>query len=149
MSGSLTHTPANVMQYLLVSLGAGTLPTSHGLWPIYNANEPDTPDNCLTITDVAGLMHGRDQNSGYMQEHEGIQVRIRATDHATGWAKANSIKTLLDSSIAMSDVTVSTSNYVVGAVTRKSGPFGIGKETPSSKRELFTINAVVSLRQVS
>ncbi|MCK9568737.1 minor capsid protein [Candidatus Pacearchaeota archaeon] len=149
MSGSLTHTPANVLQYLMVDLGLGTLPTSSGNWPIYNANEPDTPDNCITLRDVAGVTHGREQITGVIQEHEGIQIRIRSTDHATGWTKANAIKVALDSSIAMNSVSITTSTYMVHAVTRKSGPFDIGTESPSSKRRLFTINAVVSLRQVS
>ena len=50
MSGPLIHSAADIIRYLLIAMGQGTLPTDALLWPIYQARIPETPDNCITTT---------------------------------------------------------------------------------------------------
>lgn len=148
MSGTLEHTAADVLRYLLVNLGLGTLPTASGSWPIGVDHEPDKPDNAITIYDTAPKMQGRRMTDGIMQEHYGVQIRVRCIAHATGVAKAQAFVTALDQTIENNSITVGSDTYIVYAVTRTTGVLSIGRE-PQTNRPLFTINAVVALRQTS
>jgi len=134
------------MRYLLIDLGLGTLPTDDDDWPITVTSEVEDPDNAITLFDTSGIKHGRVFN-GEIQEHEGFQVRIRATDHAVGHAKANDIKEALDKSVLNESVAIGSNTYIVYSVSRRSGVFYLGQDVSSSKRVIFTINAIVSLRQ--
>jgi len=149
MSGSLTHSPADVIRQLLIDLGLGTTPTDEGSWPIFVSNEPDAPDNAIAITDTAGKLDGRIQNDGELGIHHGFQVRIRAATRAAGYAKANALAVGMDELVAYDTVTVSSTTYIVHAITRTGDILFLGKEVDASKRFLFTINAVTALRQTS
>lgn len=147
MAGALTHSPADVIRYLLIDEGLGTLPSVSGSWPVYAANEPDTPDNCITVYHTSNTIHGREMTAGETQEHEGVQIRIRSAGHNTGYVKADTIKRALDTSVSWNTVTISGTDYLVHAVHRTTGVLSLGKDLTNSRRDLFTINAVASLRQ--
>lgn len=149
MSGSLDHSPADVLRHLLINLSLGTLPTDEGAWPVYATQEPDSPDNCITCIDTAGVQDGRTMTDGMMHEHYGIQVRMRATTHAVGHAKASAIAVALDQDVAMDSVVIGSDVYNVHAVSRRSGPFSIGEESPTSKRRVFTLNVIAAITQLS
>ncbi len=153
MTGSLVHSQADIIAQLLIDFSVGTDPTLSGTWPIYVSEEPDTPDNVITIYDTVGLVHGRSQIEGEIQEHEGIQIRIRGATHDLGFRKANDILTAVDITAVRDTVGVAsvlgtgTTNYFVNSITRTSGILSLG-DSPTSRRRIFTINAVVMLRQV-
>ena len=147
MSGTLTHSPADVVRNLLIGLGFGTTPSDAGSWPIYVASEPNTPDSVITVFDTVGTDSGREMVLGERQEHHGIQIRIRDAEHADGYTKARVIAVALDETIVNNTSNVSSTGYTVYAITRTSDVLAIGKETPTSKRSIFTINALVALRQ--
>lgn len=146
MPGILLHQPASILRTLLVSLGVGANPSPTAVWPIQDTSEPDAPDNSITIYDTQGRTQGRIQFTGETQEIHGIQIRIRAASSTVGWAKARSIARVLDVEILRNLVTVEGSVYLVQAVTRTSDVLSLGKETPNSKRSVFTINALMSVR---
>lgn len=147
MSGSLTHSPADIIRNLLVNLGLGTTPSAAGSWPVYAEREPDAPDSVITVYNTAGRKDGRVQVGGEVQEHHGFQVRIRAANPVTGYTKAQAIAIALDETVYQDTVTISAATYLVHAVSRVGSVLALGKETPTSKRNLFTINAVAALRQ--
>lgn len=153
MTGSLTFSPADVVAQLLIDLGLGTDPTESGDWPVFVSEEPDTPDDVITIYDTVGTREGRSQIDGEVQEHEGIQIRIRSTDYDTGHRKTDAIKVAVDITTYRNTVGISsvlgtgTMQYFVQAISRISMTGGL-KESPTSKRNVFTINAVVALREV-
>ena len=155
MSGSLVHSPAYIIQKLLVNFGLGTAPAVAGVWPIYVSQEPDKPDSVITVYDTPGRQQGRLQTSGQWQELYGIQVRIRDAHHQDGYKKANAIATALDESIYQNTVTLednvgtTTSTYTVHSVSRAGGINSLGKDVARTKRSLFTVNALVSLKQVT
>ena len=155
MSGALAHSPADVVRNLLVDLGLGTTPSDAGSWPVYAAQEPNTPDSVITIYDTAGRKNGRTQVDGEVQEHHGIQIRVRDANHQDGYAKARAIAVALDEQVAAQGVVVDDivgtgqTTYVVWNVSRTTDVLSLGKETPTSKRNLFTINAVAALRQLT
>lgn len=155
MSGSLNHSPAHIIRDLLVTLGLGTDPDDDGSWPIFVSREPNTPDSVITLYNAASKSQGRRMVNGITVEHYGIQVRVRDASPTGGWVKANALAVALDQTIALDDVTVEdtdgtgSSTYKVYTVSRVGGILSLGKETPTSKRNLFTINALVALRQTA
>jgi hypothetical protein len=149
MSGLLTYSPADMVRRLLVALGQGTLPVSETTWPIYASNEPDTPDNCITVYDTAGKTNGRVHNTGEVQEHHGIMIRIRAVDFTTGWSKAGLISNCIDTSVLNNSLSLDGKTFIIYSITRTGNVLSIGKESPTSRRNLFSLNAVVALRQTN
>ena len=153
MTGSLTFSQAEIIAQLLIDLGLGTDPTDNSDWPIYATEEPNEPDNVITIYDTVGTQDGRTMVDGEVQEHEGIQIKIRAINHDTGNRKANDLKIAIDQTIERDTVQVAsilgtgTLDYFVQAVSRVSGPLALGEEV-DSHRNVFTINAIVALREV-
>ena len=145
---SLAHSPADVIRWLLIDLGLGTDPSEEDSWPIHTSSEPDSPDNSITVYDTAGIVDGRIQRTGETREHCGVMLQVRGTSQPIAWAKANAANVILDESIDKSNITIGSTDYIVYAVTRHSGPLSLGRE-PSTNRFLFTINAVVALRQIN
>ena len=151
MSGSLTHSPSRILQQLLIDLGVATAPADGGSWPVYHGQEPDTPDNCVSVFVTAGIKQGRTHIDGEVYEIPGYMIRVRAQNEDEGWTEANAIcagDDGLDKNSTRSTVTVGSTDYLVCAVHRTSGPIHLGKES-GTKRDLFTINGTMSLRQTS
>jgi len=148
MSGLMTHSAGDVIRHALIDLVLGTLPSAGTAWPIHVGNLPNKPDNAILVSDTAGRFGGRVHTSGEMQEHQGVQIKVRSADYQTGGLRARTIAKNLDEDIAQTSVTISGSVYLIEAVTRTSGPLSLGTEE-GTERSLFTINAVVSLRQTT
>ena len=146
---TLTHSPADVVRYALIDQSLGTLPINDGSWPIYVNREPDSPDSCITIYDTTDVKQGRIQIDGAIVQKRGIQIRVRAKDHETAWPKADAISDNINETILLTSVTISLSTYVIHAIHQESGPVNLGKEVESSKRNVFTINALVDLKQTA
>lgn len=140
---SLSHSPADIIAQMLVDLNLGTNPTAGGAWPVYVSNEPDKPDNCITVYDTVGQGDGRFMVSGHSPEHYGFQVRVRATDHTTGYAKADAIKTALEETAYEETIHIGNSTYLVYSVSKATPVNVLGKQAGVSKRNLFTVNGLV------
>lgn len=145
MSGALTHSPAEIIRNLLVNLGVGTLPSAGGTWPISADQRLDTPDNVMTVNDTDARKDGRSMPTGEVFEHPGIQIEVRSGTRGAGFTKAKAVATLLDEEVYNETVTISGKSYTITNVSRSGGVMSLGKETPTSKRYLFTINAVVTI----
>lgn len=154
MSGALTHSPADIVRNLLIELSQGTAPADSDSWPIYVGQEPDSPDSVITITDSTNILQGRFM-FGEVQEKHGFQVRVRDPEHYGGYEKSQAIAIALDSMASNTVVAVGddagtgSQLYTVYAVSRKGGVIALGKDVPRTKMYLFTINAVVTVRQVA
>ena len=148
MTVALTHSPADIVRQALVDAEYGVTPTgaTSDVWPIYCDSEPNKPDNCITVIDTTPRLQGRLQPTGETVEFPGIQVKIRAISHAVGWTKASAVSAGLDA-IQLDTITISTSTYLLYAVNKISSAV-LGKEQESN-RHVFTINAVISVRQTS
>ena len=150
MPGVLAHSQADIIRYLLIQLGLGGNPLTSPLpaWPIYAADEPDVPDNCITVYDTPGIKHCRVMPGGEVQEHHGFQVRIRATSHPVGRTKADAIKITIDQVVYQNLITVGSTSYRVHCLNRTTDVLSLGREVPLARRSLFTVNGLASLRQV-
>ncbi len=145
----LDHSPADIVRWLLISEGEGTEPIANSDWPINSSSEPESPDNCITTYDTSGILNGRIQKTGSMVEHYGFQIRVRGTNHRDVWRKINDLKEIIDRGIRLTTINIESSIYLVHAITRSGGVLALGKESPTSQRLVFTLNAIVALKQLS
>ena len=143
MSGSLGHTPAEIIQQLLVDLSLGTI---GGAWAIYENDLPDSPDNAILVSDTVGTKRGRTHFDGETQLQYGITITVRATTQTIGNAKANAIATAFDSSVNRNTVVVDGMSYLVSAITLVNAAISLGLDVSNSRRRLFSVNALTSLR---
>lgn len=144
------HSPAEIVQQLLIDGGLGVDPDSHVDgdvdWPTYATNEPDGPDETVTVFDTQGQDMGDTQSDQEQQVHYGVQVRVRARSHEThGYRKANAIRRYLSEDVLQAVVTLDATRYLVHAVKPRGQVLALGKETPASKHSVFTANFTLSL----
>ena len=143
MDGALVHTPAEIVQQLLINLG---LASDGGAWAIYENSFPDSPDNAIAISDVEGRMSGRTHVDGKMQGFHGLKILVRGVDQRTARTKADAIAQALDTTVLRNNVTLSGNNYTVQAINRTADTISVGMDVNNSRRRLFSINAVASIR---
>lgn len=139
--------PADVIQRLLIGLGLVSNPTLGLDWPAYVASEPDRPDDCVTVYDVQGRDFGSHQIDGFRVERRGFQVRVRARTHLTGYPKARQIAEALDTDVLSETVVAGPGVvYCVHCCDRTSDVIPLGKDAPTTKRSLFTVNGLVTMK---
>lgn len=140
----LQHPPSQIIRAVLIDLA---LASDGGTWPVYHGREPAAPDNCVTVYTTQGSTISRTMIDGRIVEKRGIQVRIRARDEATGWLKADEIRTTLAQSLYRKVVHVESSSYYVHSADRIGEIMSLGTEAPTTGRNLFTLNFVASIRE--
>lgn len=146
MAGLLLHTPAEILRTLFVSLGLGVEPPSTP-WGMYSPSEPDSPDKVITVFNVEGVSHGFTM-FGERQEHHGFQIRVRSLRPEEGFVKARAIAVAMDSTVYTDIVEISSTRYCVHSITRTSDVLDLGKESPTSKRSIYVINGVASIKKL-
>lgn len=147
-TNQLTHSPADIVRWTLIDLTVGTDPSTGAAWPIFCDGEGDTPDNAITVYNTSGIVEGEVHYNGEVQEHYGIQFRVRATKPTVAWPKINELMLACDQQVNNNIITVDGTQYYVECITRKGTVLALGKESPTSKRFVYTLNATVSLRQI-
>lgn len=153
---TLAHSPADVIRWLLVGLGIGTDPRNVGAWPVWAAGEPKVPDNVITVYDTVGTDDGSVMIGprGELQGHYGFLVRVRASSHPVGWAKANAVRANLAETVYDNTVVVPTLGTVAGATYTVENCANVGHvlvlgaDAANEKTFLFTVNAVVTINQM-
>ena len=150
MSGALNHSPADVLSRLLVLLGVGTDPDTEplGNWPVYTDTEPALPDNLLRVRDTSARDDGRTQPDGERQEHHGFQLTIRSQTFPVGYTKARAAAVALDG-FYQDEVTIGVKTYLIHQVSRSSDVIALGQEKAQSRRYLFTVNGLATLRMLA
>lgn len=145
----MTHSAADLTRWYLVAGGTGTDPHDGAAWPAYAGREPAAPDDALTVYDTDGLDHGRSMPTGEILGSQGVQVRVRSTDHRTGYSKAEEVRAAL--AAAYQEVVAPPGDperYLVHCFSRIGDVIPLGRE-PGSSRYVFTVNAVTPVRQLS
>jgi hypothetical protein len=149
---ALTHSPADIISRVLIELNLGSDPGDALAWPVYVAEEPMpsavVPDELIVVTDTTGTNDGRAMPTGERQEHHGIQVKVRARIHPTGWERAELICEAMNEQILRRVVTVDASVYLVQCVAgvRKVHEF---KRDPKSELRYYSLNGLVSVTKTS
>ena len=143
----------DVIRYLLILLGLGVHPSTAATdvaWKVNVNSEPDTPDDVITIYGVGeGPRFGRDMPTGEQNVHDAIQVRVRSSKQTRAYEKAREIARKFDYDIDHNGVTINGVSYLVHSINRTSEPAHLGKQSPTSHRDLYTFNATVAISQLS
>lgn len=146
----LTHSAARVLRQAIVDMSLGVNPSNATTsWQVSAPKELDTPDNVITIGNTSGIQEGTQQATGKLYEGFGIQVRVRATDHDTGWLKANAIGTALAEQLYQRTVVVDGTTYCIHCFNQTGGILETGDDIPNSKRQLFFLNGILKVNQLS
>ena len=146
MDNNLAHSPADVVSRLLVALGIGDDPEAvDPTWPVFYSAEGDQPDNVVTVYDTQGTDEGSAHEEA--QGHYGIQIRVRARDHATGWVKANEVFQALQV-VYYSEVTIDLESYKVQCFARFGSILSLGRAR-NSTCVLFTQNVLVMVHSTT
>ena len=144
----LTHSPADILGQLLIDISVGSDVLDGEAWPVFVSSEPTLPDNMLTTYDTQGVDQGRSMLDGELYTYHGVQTRIQATDPKTGWTKVNLVRREL-SRVSKKVVHLESSSYLVWSLTQIGPSLALGKMTGESKRNLFTVNALLVVKQLS
>lgn len=143
---TLTHSPAQVVQYYLAAQGVAVVAPAAGPWKVYRDNEPDMPDQVITIYDTSPVLEGRDMRSNEVIEHPGIAVRVRAVTSDPAKTKAREVKAKL-TALKRTQVTVAGVVYLVKAFTLTTGVIPLG-EQDKNNRVLYTLNGTLTLAEL-
>jgi hypothetical protein len=140
------NSTAEIVRQLLINLNQGTDPALGAQpWPVFDSNEPDSPDNAITVYDTQGQDDGRSSLDGEVWSHPGFQIRVRSLGFSVGWKKASAIRVALATQAINVTVTIGTASYWIPNIAKIGQVLRIGKEKPQALRDIFTLNALVAL----
>lgn len=145
----LAKSPAFVLSsYIIEELELMTDPVDGDDWPLFSSHLPDGINSCGCMYDTTGIRDGRIMSTGEMVEHHGIQLTIRAAEYEAGRAKAEEIALALDATYNGSISIESGVDFELQNVKRMSSVVALGLEIDSKRNYLFTVDFLVTLRQV-
>ena len=148
-TSSVIHSPAEVVQQLLIDAGLGTDPDDGEAYPVYSTNEPDGADEVITVYDTAGTPQGDIQYSGESILYDGIQIRVRARSHRNyGWRLATDIRDYLSQGVSYTEVSLEGVRYIVYSFNRIGPVLSLGKD-PAVKYSVYTLNVNVAYERLS
>ena len=152
---TLANSPADVVAQLLIQLGLAVDPatTPGGPWSVHVVGQPGKPDRSIVVGNTAGKNDGRSGLDGTVWRHWGIGINVRSFEESDGWLKADAIRDALERQVRYTSVTLPAATgghtYLVYAIADIGQVISAGKETPQSKRSLFSLNCTVTLTQTS
>lgn len=78
--------------------------------------------------------------------HFGLQIRVRGTDDPSTYARIELVHTTITEHSYQDLITVGGVTYLVWSFSNVSAPLSLGKDAPNSKRSLYTLNCLASIR---
>ena len=146
---SLSDTPAVIIATHLRTLGTMSIPSALTTWPLYVSNLPEgnmVERNAGVVFDTSPIKDGR-LMTGTVVEHPSITFHIRSTTQDLGWDKINQVALALDA-IRKTLITVGSNSYEVRNVTRLGGINSLGQLPGTTREYLYTLNLILSLKEV-
>ncbi len=146
------HSQCQIVRKLLIDNSFGVEPVADAVWPIYFGSLPDgdaVADNAICVYDQVGIKDGRFMRTGEVLVHEGFMVRVRAISggYQAAQKKAKQIAHFLDT-ILRQAITVESTDYIIQSITRFGDVLWAGKEPTSKRRDFFTVNCTITIREV-
>lgn len=156
--GRFLHLPHRIVAKLLVDRGictdkafwssrsktAADDPTGAHDWPAYAGDEPDQPDNCVTVYRSADQLDGRVLSTGQNLKHPGIQIKVRGRTDDLAGLKAEALeddltKYATDQTVVMTDP---PATYLIQSfpVVRLTSAY---RAAPGSNRWAYSLNCLV------
>jgi len=155
----MNHSPADIIARMLYTSSGAlfSLPAAgeSDVWPIYTTSMPDgdgVPDDCACVFDTAGEKKGRLLDGRSMYSY-GFQVLIRSSMHRDGWKKAVDLEALFEEThneeVVFDESGDEAGTYLIDVITQTSPILCLGNEQPQGRRQLFSINCLVMMKQTS
>ena len=145
MPQELDVEPCKIVRQLLIDLGLGLeVADPPDAWTVYATGEPSDPDRCITVFDADGVASGRYMFDGRLVGSYGVNVRVRSAVPEDGRSKMSAIRNALAAAYKV-DVAWQGGAYLVHDFHRIGQVHAIGKDTPGTKRNAFTLNALASI----
>jgi hypothetical protein len=145
----LDHGPEEVVAQLLIDRLLVTDPVEDKPWPVKVNDESTNEDESVTVSGYDGKIDGRSMPTGRVHSHPAVQIKVKGRDQVTARAKAKAIAHEVDENVYHAAVTLEGKTYCVQSIGRTSTFNFAGKETAVSQRNVFTLNALVTIRQTS
>ena len=146
----LELSPMTIIAAYVIGLGKMTDPDDKTTWPLYESHIPDGDDvetECGGVYDTTGINDPRSMN-GTVNEHPGIQLRIRARNYETGRAKIEDIAAALDA-VVRDTIVIGSSTYRLQNVSRTTPIVPLGYEPGTKRRIAFTVNYLLTVKKLS
>ena len=144
----LENSPSRVLaQYIWDTVQLLTNPNANDDWPLYIASLPDDPSNASAVYDTSGTLDGRHMTSGQVIQHFGIQLRLRSLDYEDGWKKLEAVCLQLDA-VDSAELTVNDTDYIIDNVSRRTPIVPLGPEEGVRRREIFTVNYIMTIQEL-
>lgn len=143
----MTDTPARIVAQLLVDYGVAGAVGGVSAWPVYIGPTPDTPDNVLVVRNTTGGDESDILPAGALDLRYGFQLMVRGRTEILSWSKtlaaAAALRTVHNETVMVGAVA-----YAVDAVTGLAPPLRVGEESATSKRLLYSLNGMLTVRQL-
>lgn len=116
----MINSPADILRYCMINMGACTLPTDEEDWPGYvNVLPESNRDNLVLFTDTTGISDGRHMRTGQTIEHPGTQILVRSDRQTDAWKTCNYISNAMDA-VYRQWVIIDSNAYLLLAITRRT-----------------------------
>jgi len=145
----MDYSPAYIISRYLIGEEILTDPSDSGSWPVYIGLLPDDndiPHNAVACIDTAGLRDRRNMD-GENLFHHGVQIMLRAEVYNTGYQKAQAIATELEGVDHVNEV-ISSDTFQLICIDQTTDIVVLGQEEGTKRRELFSINFLVTLKEI-
>lgn len=140
----MNHSAADVLCQALVDNAVLIYPDeSTTAWQCFVDGMPSMPDEVAVLIDEDGHDDGRSMLDGELFYHYGVQMILRGREHRSGYRKAEAVRQAL-ASIYRQTVVVESEAYRVHCVAHIGQVLCLGKDTPNSKRSMFSLNMSVA-----
>jgi len=147
VSEVISVSPASILKEFVSDELDELLDSGETAWSIYIGAQPPTPSNCITIYDTQGILDGRLIDDGEVITHFGIQIRVRSKEYEDGWEKITDICSILNAG-KNETITKDSVDYLLNGANQTTPVTPLGVEIESKRRFLFTVNYILTLKNL-
>lgn len=149
MAEMLDHGPEDVVAQLLIDRGFGTDPLESRAWPVKVNDESSDVDESINVFGYEGRIDGRSMATGIVHSHPAIQIKVKGRNQLVARAKMKAIVNDLDANVYHATVTMEGGTvYCLQSLSKTSTFNWNGSETQVSQRDVYTVNYLVTVRQM-
>jgi len=143
----MNKSPAEILQFYLISQDIFSSPSSKENWPLFITTLPTGKglDDIGCISDTTSVKDGR-LMSGPNILHYGIQARTRSRTFEDGWKKMQEITSVLELVNNLSIVIDVDNIYILQNISQGSSVLPMGQD-PETRLFLFSVNFITTIKE--
>ena len=145
----MDNSPAYIITQYLIDQDELLAPdASSGDWKVYVGVLPDgvqVDHNAVGCFDTSPVKDGR-LMIGTPIFHYGVQLLVRSSGYNEGYAKAFTLGEALDA-VQNVEQAIGSTIYTINNVSQTTGVVVLGQEEGTKRREMFSVNLLVTLTE--